>query len=229
MKAVVLLSGGVDSTTCLALACHQYGADEVFALNISYGQKHDKELACAEKIAAFYKVQYRRMDLSPIFTFSNCALLKHSTEGVTHKSYAEQIAENGEGAVSTYVPFRNGLMLATATAMAESLGAHEIWYGAHKDDAAGSAYPDCSLAFAKAMGLAITEGTGDKLVLKAPFIDCNKAGIVKKGLELKVPYELTWSCYEGLDKPCGTCGTCVDRQNAFLANGVKDPLEYQNN
>lgn len=226
MKAVVLLSGGVDSTTCLALACKEYGAHEVFALNIGYGQKHEKELACAEKIAAYYGVQYRRMDLSQIFMFSNCSLLQHSNVSIEHKSYAEQIHEHGEGPVSTYVPFRNGLMLSTATAMAQSLGATEVWYGAHQDDAAGSAYPDCSREFADAMGKAIAEGTGHELILKAPFINSNKAGIVKTGLELGVPYVLTWSCYEGGTYPCGHCGTCIDRQNAFLANGTKDPLKY---
>ena len=98
-----------------------------------------------------------------------------------------------------------------------------IYYGAHQDDAAGNAYPDCSEAFETAMNTAIYEGSGKQLRMEAPFIGCNKADIVKKGLEMGVPYELTWSCYEGGEKPCGKCGTCIDRQKAFAANGVQDP------
>lgn len=92
------------------------------------------------------------------------------------------------------------------------------------DDAAGNAYPDCSDIFNKAMNQAIYEGSGHQLEINAPFVKMTKAQIVKIGLELKVPYELTWSCYEGNDKPCGMCGTCLDRQNAFLENGIIDPL-----
>ncbi|MGN1393362.1 MAG: 7-cyano-7-deazaguanine synthase QueC [Succinivibrionaceae bacterium] len=225
-KVVVLLSGGVDSTTCLALAVNKYGADNVFALNITYGQKHVKEIACAQKIANYYRVNYKLMDLSSIFAFSDCSLLQHSSKEIEHKSYAEQLKDlGGEGTVSTYVPFRNGLMLSTASAIAQSLKASEIWYGAHKDDAAGRAYPDCTKEFVDSMSKAIYEGTGKEITLCAPFIDYNKAEIVKTGLALKVPYELTWSCYEGNDEPCFKCGTCIDRHNAFEANSEIDPLE----
>ena len=97
-------------------------------------------------------------------------------------------------------------------------------YGAHADDAAGAAYPDCSLDFVTAMNRAIVEGTGGQLRLEAPFVSVNKAQVVKTGLELGVPYQLTWSCYEGGEKPCGKCGTCIDRMKAFEKNGVVDPL-----
>ena len=103
-------------------------------------------------------------------------------------------------------------------------GCNIIYYGAHSDDAAGSAYPDCSKVFNNAMNQAIYEGSGHQLEIKAPFVEMTKADIVKIGLSLGVPYQLTWSCYEGNDTPCGTCGTCIDRQNAFLKNGIKDPL-----
>ncbi len=227
MKVAVLLSGGIDSTTCLALAVAKYGANEVIALNIGYGQKHDKELKAAANIAKYYNVKYEVLDLSPIFAFSNCSLLKHSSEEIIHKSYAEQISESGEGTVSTYVPFRNGLMLSTAAAVAQSFKASEVWYGAHADDAAGQAYPDCSPEFVKAMNEAIYTGTGKEVKIYAPFVNCNKAEIVRQGLELKVPYELTWSCYEGHEVACGTCGTCIDRKNAFIANGTVDPISYE--
>ena len=229
MKAAVLLSGGVDSTTCLAMAVNQYGSDKVIAINILYGQKHQKELEQAKKIAEYYHVAYHMLDLSNIFAFSNCSLLKHSSEQIEHTSYAEQLKKlGGEGSVSTYVPFRNGLMLSTAASLVQSFKAQEIWYGAHKDDAAGRAYPDCTAEFVEYMGKAIYEGTGREIKLVAPFINSNKAGIVAQGLKLKVPYELTWSCYEGGEMPCGTCATCIDRKNAFLANGTTDPLVYPN-
>ena len=115
-------------------------------------------------------------------------------------------------------------MLSAAAAVAQSNGSDEIWYGAHKDDAAGRAYPDCTPEFVDYMGKAIYEGTGHEIKLVAPFINSNKADIVRQGLAMKVPYELTWSCYEGGEKPCGTCGTCIDRINAFKLNNAIDPL-----
>ena len=139
-------------------------------------------------------------------------------------SYAEQLDESNGAPVSTYVPFRNGLFLSSAASMALSLGASVLYYGAHHDDWAGNAYPDCSLEFVYAMNLAIMEGTGGELRMEAPFVEWSKADIVKRGLELGVPYELTWSCYEGGNYPCGACGTCIDRNRAFELNGVRDPL-----
>ena len=99
----------------------------------------------------------------------------------------------------------------------------DSYYGAHSDDAAGNAYPDCSDAFNEAMNRAIYLGSGEQLRIEAPFVKWTKADVVKKGLELGVPYALTWSCYEGGEKPCGVCGTCRDRAAAFAANGVPDP------
>ena len=99
----------------------------------------------------------------------------------------------------------------------------DIYIGAHADDAAGNAYADCSEEFVTHMANAIFVGTYEKVSVKAPLVNLNKAGVVKRGLELGTPYELTWSCYEGGDKPCGTCGTCIDRAAAFAANGVEDP------
>lgn len=107
--------------------------------------------------------------------------------------------------------------------MALSLGCSTVYYGAHHDDWAGNAYPDCSLEFVEAMNRAIVEGTGGELCLEAPFVTWSKADIVREGLALGVPYELTWSCYEGGEAPCGRCATCLDRAAAFAANGVEDP------
>lgn len=225
-KALVLNSGGVDSTTCVGLAVDTFGAENVSTISIFYGQKHKKELECAENIAKFYKVKHLVIDLSNVLQYSNCSLLSNSTEAIVHKSYADQIAENGEGKVSTYVPFRNGLMLSTVAAVAQSIYPDDdvhIYLGAHADDAAGNAYADCSKAFTDAMTEAINIGTYNKVHVEAPLVNMNKSEVVATGLKLNVPYELTWSCYEGGDKPCGTCGTCIDRAAAFEANGVADP------
>lgn len=224
MKALVLFSGGVDSSTCLALAVAKYGAKEVLALSVSYGQKHSKELKAAQKIAEYYGVMLKTIDLSKIFEDSNCSLLQGSTEDIPTESYDEQLKKSGGSPVSTYVPFRNGLFLSCAASVALSFGCNEIYYGAHSDDAAGNAYPDCSSEFNDSINRAIFIGSGDRLTVCAPFIGLSKAEVVKRGLELGVPYELTWSCYSGTDKPCGVCGTCRDRIAAFEKNGVTDPL-----
>ena len=185
-KALVLCSGGVDSTTLLARAVNKYGAENVYALSISYGQKHVREIEAARAVAAHYGVQQRFLDLGAIFADSDCSLLAHSDAAL-------------------------------------SLGCSTVYYGAHHDDWAGNAYPDCSLEFVEAMNRAIVEGTGGELCLEAPFVTWSKADIVREGLALGVPYELTWSCYEGGEAPCGRCATCLDRAAAFAANGVEDP------
>lgn len=228
-KAIVLNSGGVDSTTCVGIAIAKLGAENVSTVSIFYGQKHSKELECAKKIAAHYGVEHYELDLSTIMQYSNCPLLSRSTEEIKHQSYADQIEENGEGMVSTYVPFRNGLMLSAVAALAMSIYPNdyvEIYLGAHADDAAGRAYADCSEEFTDAMNQAINIGTYEKVRLVAPLVNMNKAEVVKTGLGLHVPYALTWSCYEGGEVQCGTCGTCIDRRNAFAANNVDDPVPY---
>ncbi len=227
MKVLVLVSGGIDSTTCLAIMVEQFGKENVHALSMYYGQKHDKELSCAKAVADYYGVSYSQMDLSIIFKESNCSLLSHSNQDIPHESYANQLNKIEETTVSTYVPFRNGLFLSCAASIALSKNCDIICYGAHSDDAAGNAYPDCSTAFNKAMNEAIYLGSGNKVKIEAPFVNMTKKDVVAKGLELKVPYELTWSCYEGHDKACGVCGTCRDRKKAFEENGVIDPISYE--
>ena len=225
MKALVLLSGGVDSSTCLALAKEKYGG--VVALALYYGQKHSKELAAAEAVAAHYKAPLLKLDLTPVFAFSNCSLLKQSAEAIPLKSYAEQLKTQHGEPVTTYVPFRNGVFLSVAASIALAQGCRVIYYGAHADDAAGSAYPDCSDDFNNKMNEGIYLGSGRKVQLVAPFVKMTKKDIVELGIALGVPYELTWSCYCGGEKPCGKCGTCIDRKAAFAANGAADPLEYE--
>ena len=223
MKALVLFSGGLDSSTCLALAIEKYGKENVLALSISYGQKHSKEINAARAVAEYYGTELVSLDLAPIFEGSDCALLEGSDQAIPKGDYANQLVSSDGKPVSTYVPFRNGLFLSCAASVALSRGCGVIYYGVHSDDAAGSAYPDCSSDFNDHMSKAISIGSAQQLKVVAPFVDRTKADVVAQGLRLGVPYELTWSCYEGNDKPCGCCGTCIDRAKAFAANGVKDP------
>lgn len=225
-KALVLSSGGVDSTTCLGLAVHELGAANLVSVSMFYGQKHKKELEAAQKLAEYYNIKHYELDLSVVFAQSNCPLLGHSTQEVPEGDYADQIGRSENGMVATYVPFRNGMFLSAAASLASSLFPDEevtIYIGAHADDAAGNAYADCSENFIDSMNDAIFIGTYEKVSIKAPFANCNKAEVVAKGLELKVPYQYTWSCYNGGDKPCGKCGTCIDRAKAFSENNAIDP------
>ena len=225
MKKIVLLSGGVDSTTCLAVAMEYTEPENVLAVNMYYGQRHEKDTLSARKIAAYYGVELMEMDLSVIFSKSDCSLLKTSNKAIPEGSYAEQQRKNQGKPISTYVPFRNGLMLSAAASIAVSVGAESIYYGAHADDAAGNAYPDCSFEFTQKINDAIFLGTAGQVKVIAPFVNASKADVVKEGLRLGVPYELTWSCYEGGEHPCGKCGTCIDRKKAFEANGYIDPMQ----
>lgn len=232
MKAIVLSSGGVDSTTCVSIAVDEFGAENVTTVSVVYGQKHIKEIECANKIAEYYGVDHRVIDLSNtgIFDDSDCPLLAGRDTEIKHESYAEQIAKDGEGKVSSYVPFRNGLLSSSVAALAQSKYPDDevqIFIGAHADDAAGNAYADCSEEFVSAMDKAINIGTYNKVNIRRPLVAWNKSQVVKKGLELGTPYQFTWSCYEGGEKACGTCATCIDRLAAFKANGVDDPIEYE--
>ena len=227
MKALVLLSGGLDSATCLSVAVNKFGTSNVATVSISYGQRHDKELQCAKAVAEFYGVNHYELDLSPVFANSDCPLMARSARQIEHKSYVEQTAH---GKASTYVPFRNGLMLSAAASFAGSLFENdsvEIFIGAHADDAAGNAYADCRADFIRTLDEAISIGTYGKIHIVVPFVDQTKADVVKAGLELDTPYELTWSCYEGGERPCGQCATCLDRAKAFKLNGVADPAEVK--
>ena len=223
MKALVLFSGGLDSTVCLALAIEKYGAENVTALSISYGQKHTKETKAAQEIAKHYGVRLKTLDLALIFADSDCPLLIAGKGDIPKETYAEQLMHTEGKPVSTYVPFRNGLFLSSAASIAISLDCGVIFYGAHSDDAAGNAYPDCSREFNDAINSAIYIGSGNQLKVEAPFVSKTKADVVAEGIRLGVPFEMTWSCYEGGEKPCGKCGTCRDRAAAFAANGIADP------
>lgn len=224
-KAVVLSSGGLDSTTCLAIAVDKFGAENVSTLSIFYGQRNAAELVAARNVAKFYNVAHYELNIADVFSNSKSAMLDASTEPLEKSSYAEQIIKNNSPRVATYVPFRNGLMISMAASFADGLYDEpiELFIGVHADDAAGDAYPDCRADFVAAMAEAVKIGTYEKIQLVAPFVNDSKADIVKVGLELNTPYHLTRSCYERGDKPCGQCATCLDRARAFELNGVTDP------
>ena len=225
---MVLLSGGLDSATCLAIAVQKFGARNVSAVSISYGQRHAAELDAAHAVAKFYNVAHYELNAAEIFRNSDSALLDTSTASLEKISYAAQIKKNHSPRIATYVPFRNGLFLSMAASFADSLYDDdvELYIGVHSDDAAGDAYADCSAKFVAAMSAAIRIGTYEKIRLVAPFICQKKSDVIKVGLELNAPYHLTRSCYERGDKPCGQCATCLDRARAFALNGVKDPAKF---
>lgn len=218
MKALVLNSGGIDSTTCVSLAVEKYGAENVATLTIYYGQKLDKELESAENVAKHYNIPHYVLNLETIFKDSKCSLIKGGN-AVVHKTYEEQ----NDGIISSYVPFRNGLFISTAVSFGLSLNDNkpfEIWLGNHADD---FSYADCTKDFSEAMYNAVKLGTYNLVDFVFPLREMKKSDVIATGLKLKTPYKYTWSCYEGGKKPCGKCGSCLCRQQAFEINGVKDP------
>ncbi len=214
MKAVLILSGGVDSTTLLYEIIKE--GYEVQALTFNYAQRHKKEIDCARKIAALLGVPHRVVDLCCLASLLGDSALLGGKE-VPSCHYTEEAARQ------TIVPNRNMILLAIATGYAEAHGISQVFYAAHKNDS--TIYPDCREDFVEAMKPAIRLATAwHPVELRAPFVNLTKAEIVKIGLELKVPYELTWSCYKGEETPCRSCPTCIEREEAFELNGAVDPL-----
>ena len=230
MRAFVLSSGGLDSTTCIAKAIEVFGEENVESISINYGQRHRKELFCADNIAKYYGIKHHVIDLSNIFRGCDNPLMGSSSQKIEMTSYKEQVKNDPRGKVRTYVPFRNGLFLSAMASYAMSLYPDDridIWIGVHADDSAGNAYADTSFDFISMMNEAIDTGTYGQVSVCAPFVRSRKADVVREGLRLKVPYGLTWSCYNGEEKACGLCATCRDRLEAFRLNDAQDPIEYQ--
>jgi len=219
-KAVVLLSGGIDSSTLLYVLKERY---EVYPITILYGQKHSKELDAAEAIATAAGV-YERW--KAVFLPQLAQILPSSLTDpnipVPEGHYAD------ENMKSTVVPNRNMILLSIAGGYAQSIGAKYVAYAPHKGD--HPIYPDCRPVFIEAVGKAIKLGTGwenEGVQLLTPFNSYTKADIVAAGDLLNVPFEKTWSCYKGGKVHCGHCGTCVERAEAFKLALVDDPTEYE--
>ena len=216
MKVLTLVSGGMDSVTALydAAQSHQI----VGALGFDYGSKHNpRELPLGVWHANKLGIPHRTIRLPFINELFDSDLLR-SGGPIPEGHYEEATMKQ------TVVPFRNGIMLAVAAGYAETIAAEAIVIAAHAGDHA--IYPECREGFMQAMGEAITQGTYARLSLLRPFIAWNKARIVQRGVELKIDYARTWSCYKGGDRHCGVCGTCVERREAFQLASVKDPTDY---
>lgn len=219
MKAISVVSGGMDSVT-LAYKLAGLGYDQVL-LSFDYGQRHKKELDFARRTAADLGARHHVVDLSGLRDLLAGSALT-SDIPVPHGHYAE------DNMRQTVVPNRNAIMLSIAYGVAVSQRANAVATGVHAGD--HFVYPDCRPAFVDlfgAMERVATEGFAHPdLVLLAPFVQIGKHDIVAEGVRLDVPYDHTWSCYEGGDIHCGRCGTCVERKEAFLLAGVTDPTEY---
>lgn len=217
MKVCVLLSGGMDSVTVFyqALRSHEVAA----CLSFDYGSKHNAcEIPFAKLHADRNKVPHHVVPLDFMDRLFTSDLLKSGGD-IPDGHYAEESMKR------TVVPFRNGIMLSIAAGFAESTGAEAVVIAAHSGDHA--IYPDCREPFMRAMGDAIREGSYARVELLRPFIDMDKAAIARRGAELGVDFENTWSCYKGGAVHCGVCGTCVERRESFLLAGLPDPTVYE--
>jgi 7-cyano-7-deazaguanine synthase len=222
MKGLVLHSGGLDSSTLLALAVEE--CDEVVGLSIAYGQKHqDREIRAAREVCKHYVVEHMEIELPDIFKGFGSTLMDSDKDN-PHLSYEE--IKNSEGPSPTYVPFRNANLLSIATAIAQIQKCDIVYFGAHADDAHNYAYPDCTPEFIGAMANAINVGTYYTVRLKTPIMWMTKGEVVSLGSRYSIPFELTYSCYEGTEIHCGECSTCISRQVAFEEARVDDPTEY---
>jgi 7-cyano-7-deazaguanine synthase len=223
-SAVVLLSGGLDS--CVTLAIAKQDNDEVYALTFDYGQRHEKEVESAKRLAGFYGVKKHMILRIPLEEVAESALTREEEPLPEHGTVEEMTLT----IPPTYVPGRNIVLLSYALSWAESVHADYIYIGAHTQDYSG--YPDCRPEFLKAFQNMANLGTrrgaeGRQIELRYPIINMAKSEIISKGRDLEVPFELTWSCYEGGEKACGKCDSCVFRLKGFDEVGLKDPLEYE--
>jgi len=216
MKVIVLCSGGMDSVTALHWAARAHAVTG--AVSFDYGAKHNtREIPFAAEHAAALGVPHTTIPLDFVGRHFASNLLK-SGASIPEGHYEDQTMRQ------TVVPFRNGIMLAAAGGLAESVGAEGLVIAAHSGDHA--IYPDCREDFMQAMAAALRSGTYAGIELLRPFIAMNKAGIAAEGARLGVDFARTWSCYVGGAIHCGKCGTCVERREAFIEAGLPDPTKY---
>lgn len=219
-KALVLLSGGLDSTTALYVAQEQ-GFDELYAITFEYGQKHDKEIKAAKAVAKAAGVKEHKFVKIMLNQWDGCSLTDEKMD--IHDGDI-----NRTTIPDTYVPARNMVFLSVAASYADALDITDIFIGVSEVDYSG--YVDCREEFIRSMEQTINLGTvlgaekKQKITLHAPFMHMTKADEVRLGNRLGVDYSLTWTCYRGDKKPCGTCDSCLLRAKAFEEAGLKDPL-----
>ncbi len=220
MKAVCLISGGMDSATAAYLAKDQgYG---IIGLHVTYGQRTEgKEKQCARTLARLLPASdLLEVDIGYLRLLGSSTLTDRSREVADYDPIREELPD-------TYVPFRNANLLSIATSTAEARGAEAVFIGVQAQDYSG--YPDCRPAFLDAFQEVINRGTRDttSITLNAPFVHMTKAEILRVGLKLGVPYEHTWSCYRNEGPACGRCGSCHFRTEAFRELGLRDPIPYE--
>jgi 7-cyano-7-deazaguanine synthase len=224
IEAVVLLSGGMDSCVCTAIAVQEYGAGHIALLHAGYGQRTQKhERQAFESIADFYRVPQRLLvQLDHFRAIGGSALTDGSIAVPEHQHISDDPV--GNEIPVTYVPFRNAHFLSVAVSWAEVLGAHSIYIGAVAEDSSG--YPDCRPEYYRVFQELIRVGTRPEthIEIATPVIALKKSEIIRKGIELGAPLHLTWSCYQSEDTPCGVCDSCLLRMRAFAEAGSSDPI-----
>ena len=223
-KAVCLLSGGLDS--CVTSYIAKNMGYKIYALSFTYGQRHSKEIESAGKIAASIPAEQHIIFDINLSQFGGSTLLSNSRNSIPDHS----IEDIGKAIPSTYVPARNTIFLSIALAYAETINAEAIFIGVNSMDYSG--YPDCRPKYIEAYQNMVNLATkkaveGDPIKIETPLINLSKADIIKRGLELKAPFHLTWSCYKGGEKACGRCDSCLLRLKGFKEAGVKDPIPYE--
>jgi 7-cyano-7-deazaguanine synthase len=218
MKSVVLLSGGMDSTTLLYDVCSKRERENVSAVSFNYGQKHVLELECAQKTCRKLGISHKIIDIS-FFSDIAPSALTSKDKNIPLGNYQE------ESMKQTVVPNRNMVLLSIAGSYAIGISAKELYYGAHNGDHA--IYPDCRSEFVEEMRKVFCLCDWDKLYLQVPYININKIDILKIGTKLKVDYSLTKTCYQSGPLACGKCGSCVERLEAFKLNDLVDPVRYE--
>jgi len=219
-RVFVLHSGGIDSSVCLGLAINQFIDHEVISITMLYGQRHDKEAQAAGVVARALGVQHIVFPMPNVLP--QTSMLTDSSQEIPDASYEEL----PDGISPTYVPYRNGTLLSILAAYAQANNGCAIYFGAHSEDAANWAYPDCTPEFIGAMANAIFIGTYQQVRLHTPLMWMKKAEIIKVGVHLAVPLSDTWSCYAGEEFHCGTCPTCRARKNGFRDAGISDYTVY---